>query len=88
MAAISIPRSRMAPISSQYLATDEVSIGYAPRTIHKGRRQSAARAFLDPVRRRPNLTILTDTTVDPLLAATWNVRLGSPAVSAAEVASE
>ena len=44
--------------------TDEVSIGYAPRTIYRGRRQSAAKAFLDPARGRRNLTILTDTTVD------------------------
>jgi choline dehydrogenase len=44
--------------------TDVVSIGYAPRTVHKGRRQSAAKAFLDPARSRRNLTILTDTTVD------------------------
>ncbi len=35
--------------------------GFAPfdRTIHKGRRLSAARAYLHPVLRRPNLTVLT-----------------------------
>ncbi|HLZ82544.1 MAG TPA: GMC family oxidoreductase N-terminal domain-containing protein [Caulobacteraceae bacterium] len=44
--------------------TDEVAIGYAPRTIHRGRRQSAAKAFLEPARSRRNLAILTDTTVD------------------------
>jgi len=38
-------------------------IGYQPRTVWQGRRQSAARAFLDPVRARPNLEILTDTQV-------------------------
>lgn len=43
---------------------DAVSIGYAPRTIHKGRRQSAATAFLRPVESRPNLTILTERTVN------------------------
>ena len=47
--------------------TDEVSIGYAPRTVYKGKRQSAAKAFLDPARSRLNLTILTDTTVDKVL---------------------
>jgi len=42
---------------------DAVAIGYAPRTIHKGKRQSAATAFLRPVENRPNLTVLTDRTV-------------------------
>lgn len=39
-------------------------IGYAPRTIHRGKRQSAAVAFLNPAISRPNLTILADATVD------------------------
>ncbi|MET0988294.1 MAG: GMC family oxidoreductase N-terminal domain-containing protein [Steroidobacteraceae bacterium] len=43
---------------------NEIGIGYAPRTIYKGRRQSAATAFLDPIRNRPNLTIITDALVD------------------------
>lgn len=38
-------------------------IGYVQRTIWKGRRQSAASAFLDPVRKRPNLTVITQTAV-------------------------
>jgi choline dehydrogenase len=42
---------------------DAVSIGYAPRTIHKGKRQSAATAFLRPAEKRPNLTVLTERTV-------------------------
>jgi len=42
-------------------------IGYAPRTIHGGRRQSAAVAFLRPAEHRPNLSILTDRTVDRVL---------------------
>jgi len=33
--------------------------GYQPCTIWRGRRQSAAQAFLHPVARRPNLTIAT-----------------------------
>ena len=36
-------------------------LGYQPQTTWKGRRFSAANAFLDPVRNRPNLTILTET---------------------------
>ncbi len=42
-------------------------IGYSVRTIHKGRRQSAAVAFLRPVRRRPNLVIRTGMLADRVL---------------------
>lgn len=42
-------------------------IGYCPSTIHRGRRQSAAVAFLDPVRGRPNLTIMTGMHTDRIL---------------------
>jgi choline dehydrogenase-like flavoprotein len=42
-------------------------IGYTPRTIAKGRRQSAAVAFLRPAERRPNLTVIADCTVDRVL---------------------
>ncbi|MDX2335750.1 GMC family oxidoreductase [Brevundimonas vesicularis] len=41
--------------------------GYAPRTIYRGKRQSAATAFLRPAERRPNLTVLTDRTVRRVL---------------------
>ena len=43
---------------------DDEGVGYAPRTIHKGRRQSAAAAFLHPIRHRANLTIRTSVVVD------------------------
>lgn len=43
---------------------DVPRIGYAPRTIHKGRRQSASVAFLDPIKDRKNLTIVTQAQVD------------------------
>jgi choline dehydrogenase len=43
---------------------DDTGIGYAPRTIYKGKRQSAATAFLRPAEKRPNLTVLTDSTVN------------------------
>jgi choline dehydrogenase-like flavoprotein len=46
---------------------DIEGIGYAPRTIYKGRRQSAATAFLDPIKHRDNLTILTGATVDRVI---------------------
>ncbi|NIJ35959.1 choline dehydrogenase-like flavoprotein [Sphingopyxis panaciterrae] len=48
---------------------DQVAIGYAPRTIFKGKRQSAAQAFLRPAEKRANLTVLTDRTVDRILFA-------------------
>ncbi|MFF7215765.1 choline dehydrogenase [Streptomyces sp. NPDC008238] len=43
--------------------------GFAPfdRNVHRGRRLSAARAYLDPVRRRPNLTVRTRTLVTRVL---------------------
>jgi choline dehydrogenase-like flavoprotein len=46
---------------------DAVSIGYAPRTVHNRKRQSAAIAFLKPAMRRPNLTVLTGATADKLV---------------------
>jgi choline dehydrogenase len=42
-------------------------VGYAQWTISKGRRQSAAEAFLKPARSRDNLTITTGVLVDKLL---------------------
>lgn len=47
--------------------SDDPRIGYATATIRKGRRVSAADAFLKPVQRRSNLTVLTHTTVQRLL---------------------
>lgn len=40
-------------------AAPQGGMGYQPRTIFQGRRYSAAKAFLDPVRSRPNLHIRT-----------------------------
>lgn len=34
-------------------------VGYAPRTIRRGRRRSSAQAFLAPARRRANLRVIT-----------------------------
>ena len=39
-------------------------VGYASRTIWNGRRQSASKAFVDPVRDRKNLTVISNVTVD------------------------
>ena len=43
---------------------DDVSSGFMPRTIWKGRRQSAALAFLKPVMGRANLTVMTGQVTD------------------------
>jgi len=46
--------------------TGQEGAGYYFRTIHRGRRNSSAKAFLDPVRKRRNLTVITGLTVDRL----------------------
>lgn len=46
---------------------DAVAIGYAPRTVYKRKRQSAAVAFLRPAMQRPNMTVVTDAIVDRIL---------------------
>jgi choline dehydrogenase len=48
-------------------ASPQGGMGYQPRTISDGRRWSAAKAFLDPARSRPNLTIRTGTHVQRVL---------------------
>lgn len=46
---------------------EQEGIGYVNATIRKGRRWSAAKAFLDPARGRPNLRIVTDSEVQRVL---------------------
>ncbi len=46
---------------------DRERVGYAPRTIFKGKRQSAAVAFLRPAMKRPNLTVHTGVLIDRIL---------------------
>ena len=46
---------------------DQEGIGYMMRTIRDGRRESAATAFLNPARHRPNLTVVTETLVERVL---------------------
>lgn len=46
---------------------DQEGIGYYCHNIKNGRRQSAAVAFLDPIRNRHNLHIVTDVHVDAVL---------------------
>ena len=46
---------------------DHEGIAYLAYTLRDGKRQSAARAFLTPVRSRPNLTVVTDAQVTRIL---------------------
>ena len=46
---------------------DLVGIGYYAHTVRRGHRESAATAFLDPVRKRPNLVVRTGALVERVL---------------------
>lgn len=46
---------------------DDERVGFTPATIHRGRRASAASAFLAPIRSRPNLTIWTGSQAERIL---------------------
>lgn len=46
------------PVSDDFNGASQEGFGRFDFMIHRGRRQSAAKAFLHPARRRPNLTIL------------------------------
>src|SRR5262245_5320014 len=48
------------PPTDDHNSGDNEGVGYFQGTIRKGRRNSAAQAFLKPVIRRPNLRVLTD----------------------------
>lgn len=47
------------PRNPDYNGASQLGISYAQRTIHKGRRVSAATAFLHPAMKRPNLSVRT-----------------------------
>jgi choline dehydrogenase len=46
---------------------EQEGVGYAPWTVGRGRRSSAAQAFLKPARSRPNLTVETGVLVDKVI---------------------
>jgi choline dehydrogenase-like flavoprotein len=48
-------------------ASDEERAGYTPANTRNGMRVSAAKAFLHPARKRPNLTVMTGTTATGLV---------------------
>jgi choline dehydrogenase len=55
------------PKNADYNNGNQEGFGYFQVTMKNGKRQSTARAFLDPVRSRPNLTIETDALVSKLI---------------------
>lgn len=55
------------PFVEDLNAQEGEQIGYTPSAIRKGIRQSTVNCFLNPVRKRENLTIVTDTYVGRLL---------------------
>src|SRR5262249_18442860 len=67
--AISAAGAKMGwPVKEDVNAPDDgEGVGYMPRTIWKGKRQSAAVAFLNPARSRPNLTVMTGAVTDHIL---------------------
>lgn len=60
-AMIAAARTCGLPITEDLNSVDGEGFGYQPRNIWRGRRQSAAKAFLRPARGRANLTVMTDT---------------------------
>jgi choline dehydrogenase len=48
------------PRNPDYNSGDQAGVGYFQRVIERGRRVSAARAFLRPARNRPNLEVRTN----------------------------
>ena len=55
------------PRNPDYNGERQEGVSYTQRTIVDGRRQSASKAFLDPVRNRPNLDIRTNAHVTELI---------------------
>src|SRR5436190_1161690 len=55
------------PRNKDYNSGDQEGFGYFQVTIKNGKRWSAARAFLDPARSRPNLSIETEALTDKVL---------------------
>ncbi len=52
------------PVTEDVNGFQQEGFGRMDRTIRRGRRWSAARAYLDPIRRRPNLTVWSHTLVE------------------------
>lgn len=57
------------PFKDDLNREEQEGVGYFSFNVRKGKRQSAKRGFLDPVRGRPNLTVTTSAMVDRVLFA-------------------
>ena len=55
------------PKNKDYNNGNQEGFGYFQVTMKNGKRWSTARAFLDPIRNRPNLQIVTDALVDHVI---------------------
>ncbi len=55
------------PANPDFNGADQEGVGHYQVTQRQGRRFSAARAFLDPIKSRPNLTIMTEARVARVL---------------------
>ena len=55
------------PRREDFNADEQEGVGFRQVTVKNGTRHSAATAFLDPVKHRPNLTIITEATVDKVV---------------------
>tara|TARA_R110000787_G_scaffold137458_20_gene250706 strand:- start:2896 stop:4500 length:1605 start_codon:yes stop_codon:yes gene_type:complete len=55
------------PRNADYNGAEQEGISYTQRTIYRRRRMSSARAFLTPVRSRPNLTVITSAQATSLI---------------------
>lgn len=53
---------------------DQEGIGYSPATMRRGRRVSAANAFLEPARRRSNMQVVTSALVERLIIEDRSVK--------------
>lgn len=54
-------------VREDFNGKEQEGVGYYAHTIHKGRRWSAARAFLEPAQNRPNLSVVTGVHVDRVI---------------------
>lgn len=54
------------PVKDDLNAAEQEGVGYFQLTAYKGRRWSSAKAYLTPVRSRPNLTVITHAMVQKI----------------------
>ena len=59
--------SKLHNYNHDFNGANQEGIGYYQVTQKKGKRWSVAKAYLDPIKHRPNLTILTEVPVDKLI---------------------